>query len=247
VSVNPNLTLSIAPPSPVICDGQNVTLLVTGGGVNYTWSPSPGLNVTTGDSVVANPTATITYTVMDADTNSCGETDSVTVTVIPSPNKPSFRQHGDTLISSSKHDNQWYRNDTALLDDTSQYLIITALGEYWVNVNNEVNGCSTASDSDNITVINGIDLLPAINNEVSIYPNPFNNELFIKINSPADDMDDWRMQLTDVLGRTVYSIPSLNPLKGTYDVDLSNLAAGMYFVTIINDEGRAVFPVVRQN
>ncbi len=59
------------------------------------------------------------------------------VTVIPSPNKPTFSQHGDTLISSSKYDNQWYYNDSLLVNDTSQDLIITSLGEYWVVVNNE--------------------------------------------------------------------------------------------------------------
>jgi hypothetical protein len=38
-------------------------MLAASGAGSYTWSPSAGLNVTTGSSVIATPTVTTTYTV----------------------------------------------------------------------------------------------------------------------------------------------------------------------------------------
>ena len=58
--------------------------ITTGNGVNgtyYTWSPSYGLNTTTGNSLIANPTTTILYYVKGV----CGEKDSVLVTIWPLP------------------------------------------------------------------------------------------------------------------------------------------------------------------
>ncbi len=242
---NYNIAGTVQSQSAVICSGQSTILTVTGG-AGYSWSPATGLNSTTGDSVIASPTATITYTVTGTTPGGCSFTDSTVVTVLSSPNKPSFTQHNDTLISSSVHDNQWYRNDTLLTNDTSQYLIITILGEYKVNVLNEANGCSTTSDSLNITSLTGVNQLTVNNGQLTVYPNPFNNELFIKINPSAEDVKDRAMQLTDVLGRTLYTVSPLNPLGGTFEINLSDLPDGMYFMMVINKTRRDVVSVVKE-
>ena len=59
----------------------NVTTVSGVNGTYYTWSPSYGLNTTTGSSLVANPTTTILYYVKGV----CGEKDSVLVTIWPLP------------------------------------------------------------------------------------------------------------------------------------------------------------------
>ncbi len=241
ISVIAALPLTIVPLDTLFCNGQSATLHVSSGGSNFMWSPSAGLSADTGSFVVASPTATTTYTITGTNSGGCADTGSDEVIIIPSPNKPTFTQVGDTLMSSSQHDNQWYRNDTLLKNDTSQYLTITIPGEYWVIVNNEANGCSTSSDSMQIKT--GINQLSIIGDQLSIYPNPFNNTLFIKINSFAADMSDWNLQITDVLGRTIFSKVSLNYSN---EIDLSNLSSGVYFITVINKTGRAVVPVVRQ-
>ncbi len=153
-----DLPVTISPQAPFFCSGQSDTLTASGG-TSYTWSPETGLSATTGGSVLASPTITVTYTVTSTNSGGCVSTGTDIVTVLPSPNKPSFAQHRDTLISSSVHDNQWYRDDTLLQNDTSQYLKITILGQYWVNVLNEANGCSTTSDTMNITSLTGINQL----------------------------------------------------------------------------------------
>ena len=81
----------------------------------------------------------------------CSVTDTETVSVTSSPNKPTFIQNGDTLTSSSEYDNQWYHNDSILTGDTSQNLIFSVNGNYFVIVSNEANGCGTSSDTMDVT------------------------------------------------------------------------------------------------
>jgi len=50
--------------------------------------------------------------------------------------------------------------------------------------------------------------------------------------------------LTDVLGRTLYTEPSLNYSN---EIDLSNLPCGVYFIIVTGNTARAVLPVVKQN
>ena len=232
------IVLNLNPPSAVLCNGSS-TVLTVSGGTTYSWSPATGLSATTGDTVIANPTANITYTVSGSGSSACSGNSTLIVTVIPSPGKPSITQIADTLVSSSKYDNQWYYNGSAL-NDTTQYLIINGPGDYWVSTVNEANGCATSSDT---TVISGINQLSAISNQLSIYPNPFTNELFIKINSSAGNLSGWYMQVTDVLGRLLYTKPSLNYSN---DIDLSDLPNGIYFISVVNNAGKAVLPVLKQ-
>ncbi len=236
---------SILPQDTAFCSGQSATFYVSGGGSGFIWTPTTGLidSTLSGDSIVASPLATTTYTVTGINSSGCATSGVDIVTVIPSPGTPTFTQNGNILTSSSIHDNQWFRNDTLLNNDTSENLTINVSGYYWVVVTNEANGCSTASDSVYVKVT-GINQLSAIGSQLSIYPNPFNGTIFIQINSSAQDVKDWNLQVTDMLGRMVYSKWSLDYNN---DIDLSNLSSGVYFITVINKTGRAIFPVVRQN
>jgi len=162
--------------------------------------------------------------------------------VIPAPNKPSITISvtGDSLISSAGSYNQWYFDGVPLQDSTGEILIIKghARGWYEVTVTNPANGCSTTSDSTT-----SIDQLTINSAQVAIYPNPFNSEVSVKISSGVNNVKSWNLQLTDVLGRTLLYKSSLSH---TNTIDLSGLPCGVYFITILNNTNRAVFPVVKQ-
>jgi hypothetical protein len=82
ITVNPLPTTTVSPTSVTIsCPAQSYTL--TAGGANtYSWSPSAGLNTTTGNSVIATPTITTIYTVTG--NNNCADViATTTVTVVP--------------------------------------------------------------------------------------------------------------------------------------------------------------------
>ncbi len=70
----------VNPPADTIITGGNTTLTAIGG-TTYSWSPSTGLNTTTGATVIASPTATTTYTVTATDNQGCQTSVDVVVTV----------------------------------------------------------------------------------------------------------------------------------------------------------------------
>lgn len=77
----PNVT---AGPEQSICEGSTATLTASGAAV-YTWSPSTGLNTTTGSMVTAQPSETTTYIVTGVSAFGCVGTASVSITVLPVP------------------------------------------------------------------------------------------------------------------------------------------------------------------
>ena len=76
--------VSVSPTSVTICSGNSTSLTATGA-LTYSWSPSTGLNSTTGAVVMASPTSTRTYFVNGTDSNGCSNTITRIVNVNPSP------------------------------------------------------------------------------------------------------------------------------------------------------------------
>jgi hypothetical protein len=74
--------VSINPSNTIICNGFSATLVASGGGGSWVWSPSAGLNVTTGNTVVAAPAATTTYSVIRTCEDGSTSTSNVTISVI---------------------------------------------------------------------------------------------------------------------------------------------------------------------
>ncbi len=237
VIVDSILDITATPNPSSYCTGGS-SILTASGGSTYTWSPATGLSATTGSSVTANPSVTTTYTVTGMNSSGCSGTYQVTVIVIASPNKPSFQQHGDTLISSSEKDNQWYRNDTLLINDTSQHLVITVLGDYWVVVNNEANGCSTSSDTMKITTLAGINLLSKSSNQLSIYPNPTSGQFTVILEG---NQNGYSVEVYNVLGEKIYQSISGNSPD---IINLSSQPPGLYFIYLKSEQGVEVGKVL---
>ena len=88
ITINPRPTITIAPLTPSICNGNSVSLTASSSiaSSTFNWAPTSNLTPTTGATVSANPTATTTYTVTGTvPTTGCTNTASVAVTVNPRP------------------------------------------------------------------------------------------------------------------------------------------------------------------
>ncbi|TBX65986.1 hypothetical protein EZL74_11475 [Flavobacterium silvisoli] len=79
-----------------ICSGSSTTLTATGANT-YVWSPSLGLNGTTGSSVLASPTTSTTYTVTGTSTAGCTATATVAVSVSPVASAISIAKNPGTI------------------------------------------------------------------------------------------------------------------------------------------------------
>ena len=84
VTPNMNFNLSVTPTNPTFCQGDNITLTASGTSTSYTWTPSTGLNIDTGATVIANPNVSTAYVVTGTN-GVCTGTDTVFVTVNPIP------------------------------------------------------------------------------------------------------------------------------------------------------------------
>jgi hypothetical protein len=86
VSNNPSPVITASPATINYCAGSPAVLLSATGGVTYSWSPSTGLNTSTGDTVYGSPLANTAYIVTGFDSLGCSSTDTVLVAVRPTPN-----------------------------------------------------------------------------------------------------------------------------------------------------------------
>ena len=105
--------------NPTICQGDTITLTATGG-TTYQWSPSTGLSATNTASVIATPTVTTTYSVIDT-SNACAVANTIKVTVNPAPTAPTATGlqifcPGDTVANLSANTASgtisWYTTTT---------------------------------------------------------------------------------------------------------------------------------------
>jgi gliding motility-associated-like protein len=163
VTVNPLPTISVTPNTPAICIGNSVTLTANGG-VNYTWTPSTGLNQTSGANVTASPTNTTTYSVTGTDANGCINTATAVVTVNPlpnivlGPNNPTICVGGTINLTASGATNYTWSPATGLNQTTGNSVTANpgTTTQYTV-VGTDANGCVNSS---NITVT--VNPLPVI-------------------------------------------------------------------------------------
>jgi gliding motility-associated-like protein len=83
ITVNPlpTVSISVAPSSAVICNGDTAVLTASGG-TNYVWAPG-GQNTTT---ISVSPSSSTTYTVVATDANGCSNMATVTINVTPGVN-----------------------------------------------------------------------------------------------------------------------------------------------------------------
>lgn len=68
-----------------ICSGQSIQLSADGAGSRLRWSPSIGLDVDSGDVVIASPKSSTTYVITATNELGCSVRDTIRVTVSPSP------------------------------------------------------------------------------------------------------------------------------------------------------------------
>lgn len=89
----------------------------------------------------------------------------------------------------------------------------------------------------------GVEDLKFDENDIMIYPNPTQNDLFIELTEQIQNYSDWKMEIYDVLTHKIHEeILSNSKAK----IDVSNLPAGVYLVVLTNRSNRIVKKVVIQ-
>ncbi|MCP4442379.1 MAG: T9SS type A sorting domain-containing protein [Aureispira sp.] len=81
--------------------------------------------------------------------------------------------------------------------------------------------------------------------ELTVYPNPTNNNINIEVNFEKE-VEKLNYLLTDMVGRVLYSEESNNVLTEVKTFDLNNAPAGVYFIVIRSNNGTMTKRFIKQ-
>lgn len=150
-----SLTLTVTATPGSICSGGNATLTATGAN-SYTWAPAATLNTLNGPAVVANPTATTTYTVLGTNSAGCSNASSpatVSVAIIATPglivNSPTICAGQSATLSVSGASSYTWNTGSNL----STMTVSPASSLSYSIAGTTTNNC-TANATATVTVVN---------------------------------------------------------------------------------------------
>ena len=224
-----------------LCPGTSLTLLIPATGNAYQWfngtSPIAGA---TSNSYVATTAGNYSVEVTSGPCSS--HSASIPVTVLPAPPIPIISVNGNILSATPGFfAYQWYRNNSAITNATSQTFTPSQSGNYHV-VGIDINGCTAQSAVFPFTSVGIQDIH---NSSTLIFPNP-GNGLFT-INFPEEEfIKQLSIEITDPTGKIVHkeTIADVSN-KRTRDVNLQHLSAGPYMIKLISDKNISIRQIVK--
>ena len=198
------------------CFGTSVVLNATGAN-SLSWNNGVinGLYFTT--------TATQTYLVTGTDVNNCSNTDEVQITVNSLPTISAGEDQTIcpgvtvTLNATGGINYQWNNgvtNGISFIPTATQSYVATGF---------DINGCSN-TDTALVTVIDCTGIEEQEDVTVSVYPNPIKDLLHFDFHQVISG----GIELVSVEGKLISSV-EINELE-TFEMDLSSLAFGPYFI-----------------
>ena len=213
----------------ILCEGTTVTLSVVGIFPDYTWS-----NGGTTNSIQVSAPGQFNVTVTNA-AGCRGVSDTAVVTEVPNP-MPTFTYQGGVLAVNGVYASyQWFRDGTLIPGGTQPTYIPQLAGTFSVTVV-DANGCEGSSD--------GLFVDPTVSAEgatdrllgLELFPNPTTGILNVRTESPINwDVD---IQVTDMYGKVVKEF-RVDFLLDVIELDLRDVANGMYLLRVVDAKGRS--------
>jgi pimeloyl-ACP methyl ester carboxylesterase len=227
---NLNVIIRPTPATPIVfrsdslfCDSDSIKLETNATGAQWFFTGQAIIGATS-SSLFATKAGKYTVTSVQ---DGCTSLPSVSVELVEPFKiiKPIIKMNGSVLQSSYQSGNTWYRNDSILTGETNNSISPTVAGSYRVKAT--INGCtSPLSDALNHQVTSTNEI--GIQLGLSIHPNPFRDNLFIK--NPNAHKLTYAVYALD--GRLLRAESSRNIL---IEVDLSAFVGNACIVTLIKN------------
>ncbi len=182
---------------------------------------------------------TATYVSIDRNDNVI---DSVT-TIKPFVNiKPVITQNGNTLTATSASSYVWFLDGIQINGAISQTYIPTQSGTYEVMTTNQ-NGCTFSSSTYIYDLITDVENKIALEN-LTIYPNPASQ--YIQIAGESNNGDKLNFIIFNTLGESLFNEEISTFGTFNHQIDLSNLTAGIYFLSITNGSEKVIKKIIKE-
>jgi subtilisin family serine protease len=243
VTILANPAVSISASNPVICPGGNTTLTASGGSTSYVWSPSTGLSGTTGSSVTASPSSTITYNVLGTGSNGCMTNSTITIEVDQPPVVSVTASDSvicigqsilfDGSLSSNVTSFAWSFPGGTPSSSTSSSPSITysSAGTFPATLI-----ASNTCGADSSFMLNvaagcvGIDEATATNESITSYFENENAVLNVFFGNTSNH-EELRLTVMDPRGREVYT-SQVSASSSREQVNMNKFSAGLYIVHV---------------
>lgn len=209
-----------------ICDGESL-LLTSSANSNNAWYKN-GILIPGATLPFIDVTEAGTYVVVVSTSNGLCKisSDSIIVIVNPLPAKPTITKDSLTLTSSAANAYQWFKNETIIVNATTQTYTVTESGDYKVRIK-DLSDCEAFSDVMNVQVTG---LENSYNNTIHVYPNPVKDILTVSgIGNRVSG------KVMNYLGEMVLEVNSPDGL-----IDVSSLPHGFYILKTDNGVARFI-------
>lgn len=178
-----------------------------------------------------NPAGTPIFTISTGSKSSQAHRYSPCYINNSAPTQPTITTNGSNLTTASAATYQWYYNGTLINGATSQDYTPTQSGIYIVRTT-DANGCiNVYSSGYAFSIATEIEELEGKN--ISIYPNPSTGIFDIDLN--YTNPNKLSVVIYDVFGKEIIT------LKNTSRIDLTEVANGVYTMSISIDDKKPFF------
>ena len=177
-----------------------------------------------------------TFTLSGGASNGCDSVVTLNLTI--NTINTSITLANDTLMATTTGANyQWIdcTNNTAILGATSQQFIPTANGDYAVIISQ--NACVDTSNCITVVVV-GLEGMPQ--SSTLIYPNPFKDVLQVNLGTNTEA----KLRIMNANGQLVRAVQNLTTTSTS--IDLGDLSAGVYWLTIQSTKGLETYKIIKQ-
>ena len=223
-----------------VCEGQEAVFInkstVASGNLSYEWTFGDGTTSTvTSPTLIYSEAKAYNVSLKASVEGGCSDEMINVLTVSPAPNANfTIEKDGRQVEVDAPEGNDLYRwtfGDGGSSDQEDVTYIYENVDQrtFTVCLATKKDACWSEECKDITLNLAGIENLTEDNNMINVYPNPTTGKFNVTVEDPKDVV----IKVGDILGN-VLDVEAIDNYNGTYSIDLSIVADGVYFVQVKN-------------